>query len=62
MPPGLRDLTAYSIGYPAQAYAYLLLLTDRYPELASPTRGRAAGRSREHPVRLEPTDDGAARG
>jgi hypothetical protein len=30
-PRGLRDATAWSIGYGAQAGAYLLLLTDRYP-------------------------------
>jgi hypothetical protein len=31
MPRGLRDLTAYSAGYSAQTLAYLLLVTDRYP-------------------------------
>jgi hypothetical protein len=30
-PRGLRDATAWSIGYGAQTGAYLLLLTDRYP-------------------------------
>ena len=30
-PRGLRDLTGWSIGYGAQAGAYLFLLTDRYP-------------------------------
>ncbi len=30
-PRGLRDLIAWSLGYSAQATAYLLLLTDRYP-------------------------------
>jgi hypothetical protein len=30
-PRGLRDITAWSIGYGAQAGAYLFLLTDRYP-------------------------------
>jgi len=34
-PRGLRDLSAYCIRYQAQTYAYLLLLTDRYPTLAS---------------------------
>ena len=34
-PRGLRDLTAYWLRYQAQMYAYLLLLTDRYPTLAS---------------------------
>ena len=55
MPRGLRDLGAYSVGYTAQAYAYLLLLTDRYPS-ADP---RLAGPQElpPHPVRLELTDD-----
>jgi Domain of unknown function (DUF4389) len=30
-PRGLRDVTAWAIGYTAQVYAYLFLLTDRYP-------------------------------
>lgn len=30
-PRGLRDFTAWAIAYGAQVYAYLLLLTDRYP-------------------------------
>ena len=36
MPKGLRDAGAYSIGYSAQLTAYLLLVTDRYPN-ADPT-------------------------
>jgi hypothetical protein len=31
MPRGLRDAGAYAVGYQAQAAAYLLLVTDRYP-------------------------------
>ncbi|HZR91209.1 MAG TPA: DUF4389 domain-containing protein [Gaiellaceae bacterium] len=30
-PQGLRDLTAWSIGYSAQTYGYVFLLTSRYP-------------------------------
>jgi hypothetical protein len=30
-PRGLRDLLAWALGYGAQTYAYLALLTDRYP-------------------------------
>ena len=30
-PRGLRDVTAWSIGYGAQTAAYIFLLTDRYP-------------------------------
>ncbi len=57
MPNGLRDLAAYSIGYTAQAYAYLLLLTDRYPN-TEPERIGPAWALPEHPVRLEHADDG----
>jgi uncharacterized membrane protein len=35
IPRGMRDLTAYCLRYQAQTYAYLLLLTSRYPSLAS---------------------------
>jgi len=35
VPRGMRDLMAYCLRYNAQTYAYLLLLTDRYPTLAS---------------------------
>jgi 2-(1,2-epoxy-1,2-dihydrophenyl)acetyl-CoA isomerase len=35
MPRGMRDLGAYCIRYSAQTNAYLLLLTDAYPSLAS---------------------------
>ena len=34
-PRGFRDLSAYSLRYTAQTWSYLLLLTDRYPTLAS---------------------------
>ncbi len=55
MPRGLRDLAVYGIGYSAQAYAYLLLLTDRYPS----TDPRLAGSQElpHHPVRIEVDDD-----
>ena len=36
MPKGLRDAGAYSVGYTAQMMAYVLLITDRYPN-ADPT-------------------------
>ena len=35
MPKGMRDLTAYCLRYQAQTFAYLFLLTSRYPSLAS---------------------------
>jgi hypothetical protein len=33
----MRDLMAYCLRYQAQTYAYLLLLTSRYPSLESGT-------------------------
>ena len=55
-PRGLRDLVAYTLGYAAQAGAYLFLLTPRYPtsdpELAEPYSVLP-----EHPVRMVVTDD-----
>ena len=52
MPKGLRDAAVYAIGYSAQAGAYLLLVTDRYPN-ADPTAMLAGvDRPPEHPVRL----------
>jgi hypothetical protein len=35
MPKGMRDLIAYCLRYQAQTYAYLFLITGRYPSLAS---------------------------
>ena len=35
MPKGMRDLGVYCIRYSAQTNAYLLLVTDAYPSLAS---------------------------
>jgi uncharacterized protein DUF4389 len=52
MPKGLRDAGAYSIGYSAQTLAYLLLVTDRYPN-SDPTALLAGiDRPAEHPVRI----------
>jgi Domain of unknown function (DUF4389) len=52
MPKGLRDACAYGIGYGAQMAAYLLLLTDRYPD-ADPTAMLATVESPpEHVVRI----------
>ena len=57
MPNGLRDLAAYGIGYGAQAYAYGLLLTDRYPNSDPGAIGPAWSLS-PHPVSLVLEDDG----
>ncbi len=52
MPKGLRDAGAYSVGYTAQMLAYLLLVTDRYPN-ADPTAMLAdVPRPPQHPVHL----------
>jgi Domain of unknown function (DUF4389) len=52
MPKGLRDAGAYSVGYTAQMFAYLLFVTDRYPN-ADPTAMLAdVPRPPEHVVHL----------
>jgi hypothetical protein len=51
MPQGMRDLGAYCLRFQAQTYAYLLLLTPRYPSLA----GSAAPQLQEE----LPLDEGA---
>lgn len=51
-PRGLRDFIVWGVGYTAQLYAYLLLLTDRYPNidpavfLAELERPETEGRAR----------------
>lgn len=57
MPLGLRNLAAYGIGYTAEAYAYVLLLTDRYPSSDPETLG-PPWELPPHPVRLRLADDG----
>jgi hypothetical protein len=56
MPQGLRDVTAYSIGYSAQVTGYLLLLTDRYPN-SDPAEYEAANVYRSDSIRLTNNDD-----
>jgi len=52
MPKGLRDAGAYSVGYTAQVLAFVLLVTDRYPN-ADPTAMLAdVPRPPRHAVRL----------
>lgn len=57
MPLGIRNLAAYGLGYTAQAYAYVLLVTDRYPN-SDPGAAGPVWELPEHPVRLEFDDDG----
>jgi hypothetical protein len=54
MPLGFRNLQGYGIRYVAQTFAYLFVLTDRYPDLdpADPP-----GTGPVHPVRLNVSDD-----
>ncbi len=55
-PRGLRDLTAFAIGYGAQAGGYLLLLTPRYPT-SDPSLAEPYADLPGHPVRIVVTDD-----
>ncbi|MGH3136116.1 MAG: DUF4389 domain-containing protein, partial [Gaiellaceae bacterium] len=55
-PRGLRDLTAFAIGYGAQAGGYLLLLTPRYPT-SDPKLAESYADLPEYPVRVVVTDD-----
>jgi hypothetical protein len=50
MPQGLRDLQIYGLGYATQAYSYLFLLTDRYPNTAP--RAYPSAPMPEHPITL----------
>jgi hypothetical protein len=56
-PHGLRDLTAYTLGYGAQAGGYALLLTDRYPNSDPSLVRRPVPELPEHPVRIVVTDE-----
>lgn len=55
MPHGLRDLGAYALGYGAQAAAYALLLTDRYPD-SDPAVVHPTQELPPHPVCVEILD------
>ena len=54
MPSGFRDLEAYGLRYLAEVAAYVLILTERYPNV-DPAATPASGR--EHPVWLVIDDD-----
>ena len=56
MPRGLRDLIAYVLSYAAQFYAYLLILTDRYPS-SDPLTAIGPLPTRLDPVWMEVEDD-----
>jgi hypothetical protein len=56
MPGGFRDLVAYALRYNAQTLAYLLLVTDRYPN-SDPGDPPASGPPKEPAVRIRIADD-----
>jgi hypothetical protein len=58
MPSGLRNLSVYSLGYSAQVQAYVLLLTDVYPN-SDPLAVPAIAEQRPHPIEVTIEDDGA---
>jgi hypothetical protein len=55
-PRGLRDVSAYALGYSAQVLAYAFLLTSRYPD-SHPGRLLGDPAVPYHPVRLRVEDD-----
>ena len=55
MPEGFHDAQVYSLRYAAQTWAYLFVLTDRYPN-SDPTLERERP-AREHPIGLVVEDD-----
>ncbi len=55
-PRGLRDVSAYALGYSAQTLAYVFLLTARYPD-SHPGRMLGDPSVPHHPVRLRVEDD-----
>jgi len=56
MPRGLRDLIAYALSYAAQFWAYLLLVTDRYPS-SDPLTAIGPLPTRSDPVSMEVRDE-----
>jgi 2-(1,2-epoxy-1,2-dihydrophenyl)acetyl-CoA isomerase len=62
-PKGYRDLSAYALRYSAQTWGYLLLLTDRYPTLASgdvPPPQRRPGATSQSAPSAAPSDSGTS--
>lgn len=56
MPRGLRDLIAFALSYAAQFWAYLLLVSDRYPS-SDPLTAIGPLPTRCDPVRMEVRDE-----
>ncbi len=55
-PRGLRDVTAYALGYGAQTGGYALLLTGRYPS-SDPALASSFAELPEHPVQATVDDE-----
>jgi hypothetical protein len=53
---GLRDAAAYALSYGAQVWAYVFLLTDRYPN-SDPLLALPELPARDHPIGLAVRDD-----
>ena len=56
MPSGFRDLVAYALRYNAEVLAYVLVLTDRYPN-SDPDEPRTSHPPPSHPIAMEVIDD-----
>jgi hypothetical protein len=56
LPRGLRDLIAFALSYAAQTWAYLLLVSHRYPS-SDPLTAIGPLPTRTDPVRMEVTDE-----
>jgi hypothetical protein len=56
MPHGFRNALAWGLRYSAQVWAYLLVLTDRYPN-SEPWLPVEAGSPPAHPIRIGVDDD-----
>ena len=56
MPHGFRNALAWGLRYSAQASAYILILTDRYPN-SEPWLPAAAGAAPPHPIGIGVDDD-----
>ena len=52
MPRGLRDLSVYCLNYGIQYWAYLLIVTDRYPDSDPLTRSYGPDPAPDHPIRI----------
>jgi hypothetical protein len=56
MPRGMRDASAYAIGYAAQTTAYALMLTDRYPD-STPGKVEPPPELPAHPIAIAVDED-----